>query len=149
MGECPNADLLTFDMFSEQPVSRMPSLRRCYHASATPDSTFDSAHVNRFCHPTVAPHHSCDAIALADCIFYALTTPITALMFWFRANAVYNNDKFAKTFFTLCWLSVAGCYAYDAALALPTFAHLPNSLYCSIVLHGRRGGVFLQCHRPI
>lgn len=88
---------------------------------------------------TVGSYDSCRAIAIAESILYAITTPAAALLFYFRVSAVYANNKLAVVLFTLCWLAVAACYAYDAANGLSEFAHSPNSQHCDLVFRGREG----------
>ena len=65
---------------------------------------------------------------------------MTALLFSFRVSAVYANNRLAVTFFALCWLSVVGCYTYDAVLGFSEFRHVLHSNRCAIVLRGRTGG---------
>ncbi|KAF7967161.1 hypothetical protein HWV62_35636 [Athelia sp. TMB] len=79
-------------------------------------------------------------IAIAGCIFYAIATPVTALLFFFRVSAVYTNSKSAVTFFGLCWLCVAACFTYDAVLGFSEFRHVLESNRCAIILRGRTGG---------
>ena len=45
------------------------------------------------------------------------------------------------TFFALCWLSVAGCYIYDAVQAVSQIGHVLDSNHCSLILRGRTGGL--------
>ena len=71
---------------------------------------------------------------------YALAAPTTALIFFIRVCAVYNNSRLPVIFFTLCWLVLAGCYAYNAILAFPDIVHVGVGGQCAILLHGRIGG---------
>ena len=82
----------------------------------------------------------CGMISLAGCIFYAVATPTTALLFLFRVSAVHNNSRFTVILFALCWLCVAACYIYDATLGFSEFGHALGSNHCSIVLRSRTGG---------
>ena len=57
---------------------------------------------------------------------------MTALLFYFRVNAVYNNRRIVVVFFTLFWLLVAGCYVWDGIHAVPGFVAGAHSNHCQI-----------------
>lgn len=59
---------------------------------------------------------------------------MTALLFYFRVTAVYDNNRIVVVFFTLFWLLVAGCYAWDGIHAVPGFVAGANSNHCEIAI---------------
>ncbi|KZP23837.1 hypothetical protein FIBSPDRAFT_447434 [Athelia psychrophila] len=77
---------------------------------------------------------SCFPIGLWTCIFYGVSAPATALLFYFRVTAVYFNNKPVIAFFTMGWLAVVGCFGYDAYLGVLRFAHPPGSSSCGVVV---------------
>ncbi|KAF7985459.1 hypothetical protein HWV62_5213 [Athelia sp. TMB] len=57
---------------------------------------------------------------------------MTALLFYFRVTAVFNNGRIVVVFFTLFWLLVAGCYVWDGIHAVPGFVAGMHSNHCQI-----------------
>ncbi|KZP23848.1 hypothetical protein FIBSPDRAFT_447659 [Athelia psychrophila] len=81
----------------------------------------------------VAKFDSCRGIGRIICILYGISAPATALLFCFRVSAIYLNSRIMVAFFTLGWLAVTGCRAYDAYLGMLKFSSGPDRS-CGIIL---------------
>jgi len=82
-------------------------------------------------HNTVSPLQNCQAVADAAVFFFALSTPITALLFLFRVRAVFYSRKLVVGFATLIWLAVLG--TAFAATFTTIEAHIKNTNFCVTV----------------
>lgn len=77
---------------------------------------------------------NCAQLEQVGLVLYVITTSTTALLFYFRVCAVYNNNYFVRVFFALTWLGVVG--GSITIIEGVTGTHLGPTQFClNIVAH--------------
>ena len=80
------------------------------------------------------PVDNCAQLELVGLVLYVITTATTALLFYFRVCAVYNNHMFVRIFFLITWLGVVG--GSITIIEGVTGTHLGPTQFClNIVAH--------------
>ncbi|RDB23130.1 hypothetical protein Hypma_009754 [Hypsizygus marmoreus] len=90
-------------------------------------ATFSSTFLNAvFLTGSLGKH--CQTVKKAQCVFYHLAFSSTALLFFFRVRAVFNQNKYIVIFFFALWLSVFGGSLTAATVGGAT--HLGPTSHC-------------------
>lgn len=79
---------------------------------------------------------SCAGLGHTISVLFAVTQPATALLFYFRVNAIYLHEKQAIIFFGICWVAIWGCFLADAIYTSLDTGRITGTDMCGFVKVG-------------